>query len=228
MKTILASSLLTIALILSSCTVAYFPGEINTPAFHESNEFKGGISYGTSGTNLQLGYSYYKNLAAIGSVSYLSTKGNEPQFQRSWEFGLGYFNKLHKKSNVYYEVYGGFDISETRTSYEDQEFTAGPGYENARYYRIFIQPDLSFTFDAIDLVFALKLSYFRFSIYEHHSEPNPKLPRAIGFEPAFTFRIGSDNIKFKTQVGFSYVNKLSGSDFNYKEGFIYFGLAFGF
>ena len=75
-------------LILSSCTTVYIPTEINAPAFSESSQFKGGISIGNSGTNLQAGYSFYKKFAAIGDISYLDRNGSEPRFQRQLGIGL--------------------------------------------------------------------------------------------------------------------------------------------
>lgn len=226
MKKVFFTAAIMPAFIFFSCTTAYIPTELNTPVFHESNEIRGGISYGNSGTNLQLGYSFYKSAAVIGEISYLRTTGDEPVFQRNWGFGLGYFNKLHKDNSVYYEVFTGFDIGETRSSYKDQAFTNGAGYENSRYYRIFIQPDISFPFRFIDLIVSMKLNYFQFTDYEHHTVLDPELPRAISLEPAFTFRIGSEYVKLKYQIGLSYLQKLQGSDFNHDFIFMHFGLAF--
>lgn len=228
MKKLLLSVLPAITFILFSCTSSYYPGEVNTPGFTDKNQVKGGISYGTSGTNFQLGYSPLKNIGVIGSISYLNVKGSEPQFQRNWEFGLGYFNRLHKKEKIYYEIFAGFDISETRSAFKDDLIAPNGYFENSKYYRIFVQPDFTFSYEFIDVIFTNKMSYFNFTFYENDAAPNHELPKAIGFEPAFTFKAGGENIKFKTQFGFTYIFKTSGSEFNYKKGFIFFGLAFAF
>jgi hypothetical protein len=225
---LILSVLLCLTAIFSSCTTAYFPNELNTPAFHNSNEFYGGISYGSSGLNLQTGYSFYKNLGVTADLSYLSVKGNERHFQRNLGFGLGYFNKLHKDDNVYFEVLAGFNTITTHSSYEDQNFAIGPGHENSRYYRLYIQPDMSFNYKYIDLIFAARISYFNFTSYNRHDEPSSVLPRAFGIEPAATIKLGTEYVKFKTQVGFALIGNLSGSRFNYDKVFIHFGLEVGF
>lgn len=230
MKPILFITSALLSVILFSCTTAYIPSELNTPAFHEENQFRGSISYGSSGTNLQLGYSFLDNFGAIGGISYLKTYGSAHRFQRVWEFGIGYFNRMENKGNPYYEVFAGFDIGETRSTYQDDGFEPNfpYDYEHSRYYKIFLQPDIFFIFDAVDLIFSMRLNYMNFSAYEHYSKPNAILPKAIGFEPAVTVRVGGENLKFKTQAGLSYTGRFSGSEFNYSEFFISFGLAFSF
>lgn len=226
-KIILLTALLTS--ILSSCTTAYFPTEVNAPAFHAKNEFHGSLTYGNSGTNFLAGYSFLDNLAAIGGVSYLRTFGNQRDFQRNWEFGLGYFNKLHKDKSVYGEIFAGFDITETRSQYTSHSLFSGTdGFENARYNRLFVQPDISFPFRNVDLIFAMKFSYFNFSFYDRNGLVNKESPKAMGLEPAFTVRLGTENVKFRTQAGFCLIGVLSGNEFNYDKFFINFGIAFSF
>lgn len=223
---LIASTLL--ALIISSCTTAYIPTELNNPAFHEENQFRGGLSYGASGANLQLGYSLYKNLGITADVSYLKTFGSTPEFQRNWGLALGYFTPLHKDKSVYMEVFTGFHISETRSAYKDNEFTAGPGHENSQYYKLYIQPDISFPFGFIELIFVMRINYMNFTKYEIHTHPNPELPRAFGVEPAVTLRMGSEYVQLKYQLGASLTSILSGSTFNYDKIFMHIGLGVSF
>jgi len=227
-KTIFFTTVLLFTVFISSCTTVYIPTEINAPAFSEPNQFVGGISYGSSGTNLQLGYSFYKNFAAISDISYLRTRGSEPRFQRQWEFGLGYFTRLDRDDSVYYEVFGGFSKATTNSSYEEQDFSNGSGYENADYYRFYIQQDISFQHEFIDLIFALRINYFRFTRYEHNVVANPELPRAFGIEPAFKLRLGGEYLKFKLQVGWSLTETLTNHEFNYNKTFMNIGFEFRF
>ncbi|HEY3249993.1 MAG TPA: hypothetical protein VGK25_02635 [Ignavibacteria bacterium] len=228
MKNILFFTLALFALILSSCTTAYIPTEVNAPAFSEPNQFKSGISYGSSGTNLELGYSFYKNFAAIGDISYLRVRGTSPRLQRQWGFGLGYFKRIHNNDSVYMEVFAGFSSASTFSSYEDDEFTNGPGFENADYYRIYIQPDISFHYEFVDLIFAIRINYFNFTRYEYYLVANPGLPRAIGIEPVFKVRLGSEYVKLKYQIGLSLTETLTKYEFNYEKAFTNFGLEFSF
>lgn len=226
-KTVLLVTVLSITFF--SCTTAYFPTEINAPAFHAKNEFHGSITYGNSGTNLLTAYSFMDNFAAIGGISYLRTFGSRKDFQRNWEFGLGYFNKLHKDKSVYGELFAGFDITETRSQYDAHgEFSGTDGFENAKYYRLFIQPDISFPFRNVDLIFAMKFSYFNFSSYQLNSPEHGTPPKALGVEPAFTIRLGMEHFKLRAQTGFCLIGVLSGSEFNYDKVFVNFGVAFSF
>jgi len=230
MKPILFITSALLAVILYSCTTAYIPPELNTPGFHDANEFRGGISYGNSGTNLQLGYSFHKHIGVTFDAAYLRTFGSEPRLQRNWGMGLGYFTPLHKDKSVYLEVFSGFHISETRSAYRDDGFEPvfENGYENSQYNSFYIQPDLSFPFTNVDLIFSARISYFNFTKYETHKLQQPELPKAFGFEPAFTVRVGGENLKFKSQIGTSFMGLLSGHEFNSTYMFIHFGFDVSF
>ena len=218
------------SVILSSCTTAYIPPEVNVPAFHDENQFRGGLSYGSSGTNLQLGYSFFKNFGIIGDAAYLRTFGSEPRLQRNWGLGLGYFTPLHKDKSVYFEVFSGFHISETRSAYKDNGFEPvfENGYENSQYHSFYVQPDINFPFKNGVFILAARVSYFNFTKYETHKHPNPEFPSAFGIEPAVTIKVGSENLKFKTQLGTSMVGRIEGYDFNYSYMFIHFGFDVSF
>lgn len=229
MKNLLISSVsLTLLLLLSSCTTVYIPTEVNAPAFNKSNQFKGGISIGNSGTNLQLGYSFHKHLAAIGDISYLDRKSSEPRFQRQWGLGLGYFTRLQKGDSMFYEVFGGYSNARTNSAYEDQPLTNGPGYENADYHRFFVIQNISVQQEFIDFIISVRLSYYNFSRYESHEIKDPVMPQAIGIEPALKIRMGGEFLKIKFQLGYNLINSIKGPDFNYDRGFGLIGLECSF
>jgi hypothetical protein len=221
-------SIIFVSMSFYSCTTAYIPNELNAPAFHEKNEFKGSLTYGSSGTNLSAGYSLPGNIAITGNISYLNKKGSNPEFQRVWGFAAGYFNKLQKGKSPYYEVFAGFITGETRSSYESTDWTNQSLYENAKYYKIFIQPDISFDFGFIDLIFAMRMQYMKFTDYNREDITNPELPKAYALEPAATLRMGSEYIQFRMQIGTSLLMQRTGTEFNYKKNFAHFGLGFGF
>lgn len=215
-------------MLLSSCTTVYIPNEINAPAFNEPNQFKGGISIGNSGTNLQLGYSFYKHFAAIGDISYLDRKSSEPRFQRTWSLGLGYFTRIKQADSMFYEVFGGYSNGRTNSSYEDQFLTNGPGYENADYNRFYVTQNISVQQEFIDFIISVRFSYFSFTRYESHEIINPVMPQAIGIEPALKIRIGGEFLKLKFQLGYNLINSIKGPDFNYDRGFGLVGLECSF
>lgn len=229
MKNLLILSVfLSALLLLSSCTTVYIPNEINAPAFNEPNQFKGGISIGNSGTNLQLGYSFYKNFAAIGDISYLDRKSSEPRFQRTWSLGLGYFTRIKQSDSMFYEVFGGYSNGRTNSAYEDQFLTNGPGYENADYNRFYVTQNISVQQEFIDFIISVRFSYFSFTRYESHEFLNPVMPQAIGIEPALKIRIGGEFLKLKFQLGYNLINSIKGPDFNYDRGFGLVGLECSF
>ena len=229
MKNLLILSVfLSALLLLSSCTTVYIPNEINAPAFNEPNQFKGGISIGNSGTNLQLGYSFYKHFAAVGDISYLDRKSSEPRFQRTWSLGLGYFTRIKQADSMFYEVFGGYSNGRTNSAYEDQFLTNGPGYENADYNRFYVTQNISVQQEFIDFIISVRFSYFSFTRYESHEIINPVMPQAIGIEPALKIRIGGEFLKLKFQLGYNLINSIKGPDFNYDRGFGLVGLECSF
>lgn len=219
---------LTILLFLSSCTTVYIPTEVNAPAFNEANQFKGGVSIGNSGTNLQAGYSFYKNFAVICDLSYLDKRSSEPRFQRQWGFGLGYFTRMSKKDSMFYEIFGGYGKIRINSSYEDQALTNGPGFENADYHRFFVIQNFSIQQEFIDFIVSVRLSYYNFIRYEFHEIKDPLMPQAIGIEPAFKIRMGGEFLKIKFQLGYNLINSIKGPDFNYDRGFGLVGLECSF
>ena len=228
-KIIILTPLSIFFLALSACTTVYVPTEINAPAFSEPGQFKGGMSIGNSGANLQAGYSFYKKFAAIGDISYLDRNGSEPVFQRQWGLGLGYFTRLARSDSMYYEVFGGYSNARTNSAYEDQPLTNGPGYENADYHRFFITQNVSVLREFIDLIVSVRLSYFSFTRYETHQIVKEQgMPKAIGIEPAIKIRLGGEFLKLKFQLGYNLINALEGPDFNYDRGFLLVGLECSF
>ena len=225
---IFTSGLFLFTVMLSSCTTAYIPTDINAPAFNDDNQLKAGLSYGNSGSNFQIGYSFLKNFAVISDISYLNLKGNESQFQRQFGFGLGYFSRFQKSKSVYYEVFAGFSTAATNSSYKESAFALGPDFENARYNRFYIQQDISFQHEFIDVIFAVRLNYFNFTGYERYNVPAPVLPRAVGIEPAVKLRMGSEYLKVKLQFGLSFIETYTKDKFKYDKSFIHVGLEFNF
>ncbi len=217
-----------ILFLLSSCTTVYIPNEINAPGFCRPNQIKAGISVANSGTNLQAGYSFSKKIAAIGDISYLDKKGNEPRFQRQWGLGLGYFTRIGKEDSMYYEIFGGYSMATTNSSYEDSELTNGPGYENADYYRFFVTNNISVLQEFFDIIISVRLSYYNFTRYESHEIINPEKPVGLGIEPALKIRMGSEYFKIKFQVGYNLINNIKGPVFNYTRGFGLVGIDLSF
>ena len=201
MKPVSITLVLFSALTLSSCTTVYTPTEVNVPMFKEINEFAAGATYGTSGAGLQLGYSITNNIAIIGSGSWMNVRDdNGRDYQRYGELGAGYFRSLGKKNSSGVEIYLGTGFGES-SSY-DNDFNAE---EKGKYYKIFLQPDVSYSIGWIDISIAMRIVFLKYTSYSYlpTTENSPYLPSAFGFEPAFTFRLGPPNFKFKYQAGFS-------------------------
>jgi len=212
MKTKTYLLLFLITLFLSSCTTVYIPPEVNTPIFKDEHTFSGGLSYSLCGTNVNAGYSFTKHIAAITSASFLNTKNSDNEdFQKYGEVGIGYYscNKYERETGVSYEIFGGFGLANARS--KDVKFNLT---EEGRYYRIFIQPDFTFSFGWIDLDAAIKFSSIKFTSYQLSGRLNATgSPSAFGWEPVFTMRIGSPYFKIKYQLGISEMFESSSPDF---------------
>ena len=149
-------------------------------------------------------------------------------FQRQWGVGLGYYTRVNTRDSVFYEIFGGYSQGTTNSAYKEQDFSIGTGYENADYNRFFLQQDISFQQEFIDLIVAIRFSYFNFTSYETHEVVYPELPKAFGMEPAFKICMGGEYLKIKFQMGLAVIAQIKGRDFNYDKSFFLVGLECSF
>ncbi len=226
MKPVIFSIIFSFVLVLSSCTTVYTPTEVNAPLLIDKNEFVAGASYTTAGAGLQLAYSLTKNIAFIGSGSWMSAKENNGRdYQRYGELGAGYFKSFDKSKSSRFEVFFGTGFGEA-TSY-DNDFNA---QEKGNYYKLFLQPDISYSIGWIDLALAMRIVYLKYTSYSftQNTEGIPYLPSAFGIEPVVMIRVGPPNFKIKYQTGFSALTENKDKPFGRSGIIVSFGAMFIF
>ncbi len=217
MKPAIISIIFLLGLFFSSCTTVYTPTEVNAPLLKNKGEFAAGASYGTAGAGLQLAYSITKDIAIIGSGSWMSIKDNNGRdYQRYGEFGAGYFKAFDKSKSSGAEIFFGLGFGEA-TSY-DNDVNA---QEKGNYYKLFLQPDISYSIGWIDLALAMRIVYLKYTSYSYNiqTENSPYLPSAFGIEPVIMLRLGPPNFKVKYQTGFSALTENKDKPFG-RSGFI--------
>ena len=226
MKPVIILAFFCIGLVFSSCTTVYTPTEVNAPLHKDKNEFTAGASYSTAGASLQLAYSVTKNIAVFGSGSWMSIKDNNSRdYQRYGEFGAGYFKSFDRSKSSRFEVFFGTGFGEA-TSYEN-DFDAE---EKGNYYKLFLQPDISYSIGWIDLALAMRIVYLKYTSYSYNpeTENNYYLPSAFGIEPVVMIRVGPPNFKIKYQTGFSALTENKNKPFGRSGIIVSFGAMFIF
>ncbi len=210
---------------LNSCTTVYVPNEINTPLFTDKNEFRGGLSYGVSGVNLQLAYSLTKELGFMANGSYInSSTQNSSIYQRYGELGIGYFRKVNLGERTDFELFGGIGFGETHS----HDNSAIYQRETGTYYKTFLQPTMAFALGWIHLALSLRFNYL--SYYSHTTITSKTItdkPKAIGVEPALSLLLGTYPLKVKYQLGISMIGPTNSVIFGRSFFFTSIGLVIG-
>src|SRR4030095_5082400 len=212
-------------IIFNSCTTVYVPSEVNTPVFKGKNEFRAGVSYGNSGLNVQTAYSFTDHLGLIASGSYINSKNsNGSLYQKYGEFGIGYF-KMLKKNNINFEVFTGIGFGNAHST--DHSFSELS--ESGKYYKIFLQPDMTLMAGGIDIAFAIRFHYLGYTSYSNPSLiTSNTMPASVGMEPSVSFIIGDFPFKFKYQLGLSAQGSVSSRYFGYTPFFTHVGFVIAF
>src|SRR4030095_10016249 len=234
MKTKILVILFSFSLIFSSCTTVYVPSEANTPVFKDKYDFRAGLSYGNSGLNLQTAFSFTDHLGIIASGSYVNVHSSQSSlYQKYGEVGFGYFRPPDKKGDLHFEIFSGLGFGEARSTEHGFSIVDGSSSaelsESGKYYKIFLQPEMAMLYGWVDVAFALRLNYLRFTGYSDISHPGSKsIPASFGMEPSVSFIMGDTPFKMKFQIGLSEQGTVSGNDFGYTPFFTHVGFVIAF
>ncbi len=235
---ILQKVTLFLSVLLSGCIHTYYVSNVqNVPLFLEQNELRlsGSLGLGSRSisTGLQAAFSPTSNIGVM--ANFMSAKGVE-ESDNSWGKGnyidgaIGYY-KPFSKSGVF-EIYGGFGGSSQRHKYRNERIDSHPdindgGTASLSFIKLFIQPDIGFTFNHFDFVFSTRFNRISFNKVnyqidktlsdEYQTLNSIKLQKNyLLVEPALTIRGGWENLKVQVQA-----SKISRPNFNvsYFDGF---------
>lgn len=239
-------------LLLSSCFRPYYVAPAhNVPLFKEKHEIRASASVGITenavSENIQLAYSATPHLAFIGT--YMSASGGDEYKEnagkgRYLDLGGGYFTTIDKRGVL--EFLAGFGRCNQSHTFNDLFFTSNGqtraiGDAQLTFNKIFFQPSVGLTTNALDVAFTTMFSHIHFTNirytldtlnYIEYARLNQisQYPNVVLFEPSLTIRAGWKYVKWQVQYtrGFT----LSGPLLNpyvfmqgrYSIGF-YFSLA---
>jgi hypothetical protein len=228
MKKNVSSIVLSVSVLLSSCSYPHFyysPNVQNVPLFQESNKFSGHVagSFGTENNclEIQTGYSLPGHVALM--VNYMrggkdNSSENYDDYSKIkyFEGMLGYY-KSFKDIGVF-EIYGGYGHGAQihAFAYNENEGWFGwtwvpDGKADMSFSKIFIQPDIGIKTGPVEGAFSCRLSKLDFNeinIYNtvyRLEELNLLKQNSSSWiiEPAFTFRAGFESVKVQVQVIFA-------------------------
>lgn len=232
--------LLLYCLLCHGCISLYYaPNSQNVPMFTRKNETESSLAFQfgtlTYGCDASLAYSVSNHIGLIANYNHWGAKkksmlpNSDVEFHITgksdfFEAGAGYFLPFQEK--FVFEVYGGMGQGNVRNIYENRSES------KMNFNRYFIQPSCGYYNRIVNLAFSLRLSevdYRKFS-FDPQLETGDKLdieyimdePFALYLEPAFTFRVGGENLKFQLQVELS--DNLNSPDLVYEPLCITVGL----
>lgn len=210
-----------VALLAVSCNVAYVPNKHNVPLMQE----KGDLSVSLSTSNVQGAYAISNSLAVMGNAYFRDndwettpvdtalTKPVKYQANRLLaEAGLGYYRPLG--DNAVFETYGGAGIGSIHFENNNEYFQAGASRKGALYKarmgKAFIQPQIGYKSDYVDVIFSTRISALTFdnvdtsglSLAQLKADNLYNLDRQPFFfmEPAITIQLGYKFVKLYTQA----------------------------
>jgi len=206
---------------LNSCAPCYYaPSAQNVPLLQEKKDFRasgsfklGGYTMGcdfqgavaaTNHLGIMLNYSYFTGRKSLIDETKLSDSRSNMV-----EFGLGYYTPLSDK--FVFETYGGYGTANIKTSHDSYLEYKG---STVHSWSLFIQPTIGMHKKNVELAYStrfrmLDINRVEFDYYTN-GQPDEdltdleSLPMSYFMEPAFTFRVGGEYVKYQMQVGFAF------------------------
>jgi hypothetical protein len=180
--------------LFSACSHVYVPSPHNVPLFSMADEAQAALNVGTSGYNAQLAYSPVSHVGLIGNGTYYrayndSTKKFTPRHIQG-DIGAGYYTTLSKTARL--EILVGYGAGQM-----EQDGV------NHLYRRMFIQPDVGYSGRIVDAALTTGLAQVSHFQTKENGGTLRVNSKSLFFEPALTFRVGYEQFKFSSQVGYS-------------------------
>lgn len=199
-------------LLLTACSNYYYaPNSHNVPLFKAKNEVRAEVKGITgdefSGVEVQGAYSPAEHLGVIANFIYggggSSSGGGRGGNGFIGEAGVGYFTELAPMFVA--EVYGGAGMGSVINRYDSETES------RFNIMRAFVQPNIGFTHNIVDIAFSLRFCYLRYNNLRLSYPSNQYIPYYellnitsnpdnILMEPALTIRLGWKYVKVQTQL----------------------------
>jgi hypothetical protein len=224
---------------MTSCNHYYYIQPThNVPLFKEKDEFRASISFGkgdeTSTVDMQAAYAISDKFALM--TNYMLAWG-EGGYIDSLDMGkgqyidaaFGYFKPIGKHG--VFEIFQGLGSSQQHHEYFFE------GTSDLSFTKVFIQPSIGLTYNAIDVAFTSGFSNINFyKVNNQITNPNgseyasvdliSKNKNAFLFEPSLTLRGGKNRVKLQVQAGFS--QNLSNTNLAFETFKLSGGITFAF
>lgn len=198
MKAIIAGMVAVVLFVLLTnyaCVPAYIPNVIATPLLSEKDEIVVSANYGFSGFDPQVAYAVTDQIGIVVNGSFRNSGDDfSTDFYKHafGEIGAGYFSSIGKYGR--FEVYGGAGGGLINAEFDNNLFVS---YADVRYARWFMQPTIGMVTDVVEFGFSPRLVLVTM-IQDQNRLVEPFL------EPAITFKLGYQYVKFVTQFGISF------------------------
>ena len=207
-----------------SCSPVYIPTNSNVPLFTEKGELQLAAYHGSNGLTAQGAVSVIDHVAVIGNFGYSVYEDGDEQSDRKQTLGalgVGYYSNFSRAGRI--EVYGGYGRGNS-SAYDF--FDLGDKLKTeAKFEQWFLQGNVGMGNKIVEGAVSYRLSYINFydvkvlGATQESSSPMEELM----MEPAFTIRVGGENLKFVTQAGISFPYD-SHTKFDYQPFYISFGV----
>lgn len=202
---------------LAACSPSYYPPKINAPLLREEGEVKLNAALNINSINLQGSTAITDKFAIAGSIngfrvgsSEITTSGRTTRDGGSSGFQVdimsGYYVPFGNSGVI--EIYAGYGAGVTNSD-----------EVNGLLHRLMIQPSIGVAGKRGEFAFSCRISRVMIPSSSISSDdPNESFYDTF-LEPGLSFRLGSEELKFTTQVGVSLpiVNIPDDPDGNYIE-----------
>ena len=245
MKNLILAFIIVIVLFCDSCSPIYYvPNTQNIPMLEAQGQSKISASFNltdaTAGGELQAAHAVTNRIAVLANLLYCKAKDDNANGSgKQIELGPGYYKKI--ANNLIFESYAlvGFGNVEnifTKTHYTTKDTIRFDENVKANFYRIGLQPSISYKKKNFDIAFSTKLSNVVYnnikgnlvnevnSVLVNEVDDLKKNKNNLFMEPALTISGGSSKFKLQLQLQKSY--NLSNAKFKYDDFQLSLGLKY--
>ena len=198
--------LLALVIGLNACAPIYIPNVVHAPLFTEKGDADISVHTGISGVDAHVAYAptNFMGVMVNGSFANRGSGTNNFHVHNYAEASVGLFKKL--ESEFVMEAYAGIGGGNIRSSSDNTFWLNDVTASNFKY---FIQPTLGYKTKNFES--ALVLRYANVSVRQN----NIKYQNDF-IEPVGLIKVGTENVKFTCQAGFSATSANSFNSYDYQ------------
>jgi len=230
-------------LLYAACSpVIYTPTAHHVPLFEEKGELAITAAYHSieegdgEGVNLQLATAVGNSLAVTATINYFKDVYRNEVSKDYWksrgilmEAGVGKFGFIGNSDVFKYELYGGMGYGRSNNSKSSDRISAA-------IFKPYIQPNIGISGKHIEFAVSTRLAMVSFINPNYHTlnaEYREQIRNffdeknnSLVFEPGFTLRGGSGDLKAQLQYSYSTFryHEPTGQPFGYSDNYVSLGL----